>query len=122
MSFAHFNDQALRGNTTLDNIGGFFNSVAGFFNNASQNATSVENHGMFSGNWNDFQLGTERIVGLIPHATSLAGQDYLTNVGVGAGNFASSLLIPLSSNYSFYFLAVGGILGLLIVGYILMKV
>jgi len=114
------NDAAITHNPTLDAIGGVFNDIFGGINNGIHNATT--GNGIFSGNYDSLNTGVQRAVGLLPHAFSMAGKDYLTNMGQGAGNALTSIFGSVSMQPSFYLVAIGGILGLGIVLYILMKV
>jgi len=114
------NDAMITHNPTLDAIGGLFNNIFGAVNNGISNATTGD--GIFSGNWDSINTGVQRAVGLLPHAFSMAGNDYLTKMGAGASNALTSIFGSVSMQPSFYLVAIGGILGLGIVLYILMKV
>jgi len=104
----------------INGVSGSVNDISGAINNGIHNATT--GNGIASGNWDSLQQGTNRIVGLLPHAFGGAASDYITQVGQGLGNAAGSILSPMSFNPSFYVLGALGILGLGIVIYILVKV
>jgi len=114
------NDAMITHVPTIDAIAGVFNNIFGAVNNGISNATT--GNGIFSGNYDSLNTGVQRAVGLLPHAFSMAGNDYLTNMGAGAGNALTSIFGSVSMQPSFYLVAIGGILGLGIVLYILMKV
>ena len=81
-------------------------------------AFDPKNHGILDGNWDDFQLGAQRAGGLVPGIIS----NNLQTFGKGIGQGANNILSPLSYNPSFYILAGGGILILLMIGYTMIKV
>ena len=88
-------------------------------------AFDANKHGFLSGNYDDFQLGLDKIIG---STTKVAGvpftilENNLTKLGSGIGQGANNILSPLSQNPSFFLISGIAILGLLIVGYGMIKV
>lgn len=102
----------------------FFNSIGNTFNNAFHGIDSIvndafnkDNHGFLDGRWEDFSLGITRGGTLLPNIAATNIQ----TVGHSINAVGSEALSNLTSNPSFYLLAGGGILGLLIVGYVVVK-
>jgi len=81
-------------------------------------AFDSKNHGFLSGNWDDFQLGINRVAGLVPNVVS----NNIDIISKGVGKGLNNTLTPLSYNPSFYLIAGGSILALLIIGYGAIKV
>ena len=98
-----------------------FDSLSQFgslVSNRINDAFNPQNHGFLDGNFDDFQLGFKRAGGLIPSVIS----NNIQTISKGVGQGANNILSPLSYNPSFYILAGGSIIALLIFGYISFKV
>lgn len=92
------------------------------FNHFMGSAFDPNNHGVFSGSWDDFPLGVNRLVGLGPSAVTNTITGNLKTYASAIGESSNSILTPLSMNPSFYIIAIGGILVLIIGGYVAFKV
>ena len=88
---------------------------------AFQSAFDPNQHGFLS-NWENFQLGVDRVVNLVPHATTNSVASTTETLSQAFGKAETTLLQPLTYSPSFYILAGGGILLLLIIGYVLIKI
>ena len=86
-----------------------------------ESAFSAQNHGIFSGSWSDFQMAVDRVVNLVPHATSGSLANTTDTVSSAFGRAENNLLSPLTWNPSFYVLGGIGILLLLVIGYGMIK-
>lgn len=91
-----------------------FNGIDSMFSQAFD----ASQHGFLSGNWDDFTLGINRVAGIVPNAIASNA-----NIITGAiGQSTNNILAPLNYNPSFWILAIGGILVLLIGGFVTVKV
>lgn len=90
-----------------------FNGIDTIF----QSAFDPANHGFLSGSWDDFQLGVNRVAGVLPTAIGNNAEIISKSAGASFNNVLSNLNSP-----SFFMIAGIGILGLLIFGYISFKV
>lgn len=95
-----------------------FNGIGHIFEQAFDPAQ----HGVFSGSWDDFSLGVNRIVSLGPSAVTNTITGNLKTYAGAIGDASNSILSPLSMQPSFYIIGGIGILMLLIVGYGMIKV
>ena len=93
----------------IDRIGDIFNA-----------SVDKNNHGVFSGQWDYFQLGIDRVLGIVPHAVS----NNISTIGTGTGSAVNSLLQPFNplNNPVGPLFIVGGILIIIIGGYVGYKV
>ena len=80
------------------------------------------NHGWLSGNGNDFQTGIDKFVNVLPHAFSNATSQSVATIGKGTGSAIGSVLEPLNYSPAGYLLIGGGIIALIIGGYISYKI
>jgi hypothetical protein len=76
------------------------------------------NHGFLDGNFDDFQLCLNRVVGIVPNI--IANKKGIVTKGTKQG--FKNILDPLTYSPSFYIIANGSIIALLIVGYSVYKV
>jgi len=98
-----------------------FDSLSQFgslVSNRINDAFNPQNHGFLDGNFDDFQLGFKRAGGLIPSVIS----NNIQTISKGVGQGANNILSPLSYNPSFYLIAGGSIIALLIIGYSVVKI
>ena len=90
----------------------------GHLSSTVNSAFSTQNHGFLDGKWEDFQLSINRVFGIVPEVV----KNNLKTYGEGIGSFSNSVLSSLSFQPSFWLLGIGGILVLIIGGYVTFKV
>ena len=98
-----------------------FDSISQFGSIISDRVNSAfdtSNHGFLDGNFDDFQMGFNRIGGIVPNVIA----NNVDIISKGAGRGFNNVLNPLSTNPSFYLIAGGSIIALLIFGYASYKV
>lgn len=83
-------------------------------------AFDKNNSGFLDGNWDHFQLGVNRVLGIVPHAIS----NNISVISEGGGKGINNLLQPFNplNNPVGPFFIIGGILIIIIGGYVGYKV
>ena len=102
----------------FDSIGRTFNTVTLGIEHSIHDAFDPTNHGFLDGNFDDFALGFKRATGLVPQAISQG----IETVSQGVGRAENNLLSPINNSPAFYIMAGGGIIALVIFGYVAFKV
>ena len=98
---------------------GFIDGIGDLFNAA----VDKNNHGVFSGKW-DFQLGIDRVLGIIPTASAHIVSNNIVTLGTATGTAGTAILAPFNplNNASGPLFLIGGILVIVIGGYVGYKV
>ena len=79
-------------------------------------------HGFLSGSSSDFQMGIDKFVNVLPHAFSNSTSQSIATIGQGVGSGIGSVLAPINYSPAGYLLIGGGIIALIIGGYISYKI
>ena len=88
----------------------------------AKEAVDPNKHGFLSGNYSDFQLGINNVLGIAPRAGNDIFNTSIKNTGSAIGSATASVLSPINYSPAGYLLIGGGIIGLIIAGFVVYKV